>query len=216
MAIEINISDSPSDVAIVDGVFHHDRAMGYALYEVCRVYFEDNFRGIFLVSEDDEKDIFQNSLETLLNKIEDRKIYVEDGVLKGKNGNPFTSSLTTFFMGIAKLKYKEWVRNHPIGTPFNSENGKKTSQRNDEELYRDILYDEGENSMLSIIADCISKMSERCNQILTLFYYKEKSLDEILGIIPSYKSKNALKTEKNRCMNTLRESANAIYKRLFT
>ena len=140
---------------------------------------------------------------------------IEDGVLKGKNGKPFTSSLTTYFMGIAKLKYKEWVRDHPIGPHIEPENGKKLGIKSDEDLYRDILYDEGETAMLSIIADCISRMSERCNQILTLFYYEEKSLDEILDIIPSYKSKNALKTEKNKCMNTLRESANAIYKRFF-
>ena len=215
MAIEKNISGGPTDAAIVDGVYRHDRKMGNALYEACRNYFDDNFRGIFIVNEDDEKDIFQNSLETLLKKIEDRKIYVEDGVLIGKNGKPFTSSLTTYFMGIAKLKYKEWVRDHPIGPHIEPENGEKLGSKSDEDLYRDILYEEGETAMLSIIADCISRMSERCNQILTLFYYEEKSLDEILDIIPSYKSKNALKTEKNKCLNTLRESANTIYKRFF-
>ena len=45
MAIELNISGSPSDAAIIDGVYRHDRKMGNALYELCRDYFEDNFRG---------------------------------------------------------------------------------------------------------------------------------------------------------------------------
>lgn len=215
MAIERKISGGLTDAAIVDGVYRHDRKMGNALFELCYNYFKENFRGVFIVNEDDEKDIFQNSLETLLRKIEERKIFVEDGVLKGKNGKPFSSSLTTFFMGIAKLKYKELVRNHPVGAHIDSKKVKKLSAKSDEELYRDILYEEGETAMLSIIADCISRMTERCSQILTLFYFNEKSLNEILELIPSYKSKNALKTEKNKCMNTLRESANAIYNRFF-
>ena len=211
MAKEKPIS-AEKDAQIVDGVFRHDRKMGDALYELCHDYYEENFRGVFIANEEDEKDIFYNSLETLLMKIEDRKIYAENGELKGKGGKPFTSTLTTYFMGIAKLKYKEWVRQHPIGPHVDIETGKI---KTDTELYRDILYDDDENEKLSIIADCISRMSERCNQILTLFYYKEMSLDEILEEIPTYKSKNALKTEKNKCMNTLRESAKAIYKRFF-
>lgn len=211
MAKEKPIS-AEKDAQIVDGVFRHDRKMGDALYELCHDYYEENFRGVFIANEEDEKDIFYNSLETLLMKIEDRKIYAENGELKGKGGKPFTSTLTTYFMGIAKLKYKEWVRQHPIGPYVDIETGKI---KTDTELYRDILYDDDENEKLSIIADCISRMSERCNQILTLFYYKEMSLDEILEEIPTYKSKNALKTEKNKCMNTLRESAKAIYKRFF-
>ena len=54
--------------------------------------------------------IFQEAFIKLWENIESKKIYAEDGVLKGKDRNPFTSSLTTYFMGIARLKYLEWVR----------------------------------------------------------------------------------------------------------
>lgn len=213
------LSKKYSDAAIVDGVYRrneeknkrYNQKMGDALYELCRKYYEENFRAVFLVDDESEEDIFQNSLETLLEKIDNKKISAQDGVLIGKNGEPFTSTLTTYFMGIAKLKYKEWVREHPIG----GGKDKKPEDISDKESYKEILYDDIENPMEPIIADCISKMSKRCCQILTLFYYEGKSLNEILEIIPSDKNRDALKMEKYRCMKNLRESANEIYRRLF-
>ena len=59
---------------IVDGVFHHNNKMGTALYEVCLDYFKGHFHPIKPVNDYDKDDIFQNSLETLLDKIENRKI----------------------------------------------------------------------------------------------------------------------------------------------
>lgn len=214
MTKEEQISNEEA-IAIVDGVFRHDNKMGTALYEVCLGYFKGHFHPVKPVNEYDKDDIFQNSLETLLEKIENRKIYVEDGELKGKNGKSFTGSLTTYFMGIAYLKYKEFFRVPPIGFSVDIDTGQTHKLLNDADLYRDILYDDEENVTLSIIADCISKMSERCNQILTLFYYEEKSLDEILKILPNYNSYDALKTGKNRCMKTLRDSVQTIYNRFF-
>lgn len=208
-------SQSPKipDAEIITGVCNHKEKYGSILFELCYNYYEETYKGLFFVGEEDSKDIFQNTLLTLLEKIESHSIYVEDGILKGNQGKPFTSSLTTYFMSIAQLKYKEWVRKHPIGVFVDLEAGKKSADKLDYSLYKELLY--GDNPMLPIIADCISKMSERCNQILTLFYYKEKSLDEILVELPSYKSKDALKTEKYKCMRNLRESANNIYGRLY-
>ena len=214
MAKEKPIS-SELDARIVDGVYRHEKKMGVALYEVCLGYFKEHFHPITPVNEFDKDDIFQNSLETLLEKIANRKIYVEDGILKGKDGNAFTGSLTTYFMGIAYLKYKEFFRVPPIGFCVDIDSGKTHQLLNDADLYKDILYDDEENVTLSIIADCISKMSKHCSQILILFYYEKKSLDEILKILPNYTSYDALKTGKNRCMKTLRDSVQTIYNRLF-
>ena len=204
-----------SEAAIIDGVYRRDQKMGYKLYVLCREYYEDNFRGVFLIDEDSEQDIFQNTMITLLEKIDSKSIYANNEELYGKNGEKFTCSLTTYFMGIAKLKYKEWVRYHPIVIGLESDSRKSTIKNNDISLYREMLYGEEENSQLSIIADCVSKMSARCSQLLSLFYYEEKDLDEILKVINTYKSKDALKSEKYKCMKSLRESANSIYERFY-
>lgn len=200
-----------SDVAYVEGMYRRDSVMERALYNHCKQYFDESYRAVFFVGDEYKMEIFQEAFIKLWENIERRKIYVENGVLKGKDGKPFVSTLTTYFMGIAKLKYKEWVRGNHI-VP-NIENEERKLKAKDEKIYKEMLYDEGENAMLEIISDCISHMSERCTQILTLFYYNEKSLDDIMAELPTFTSKNALKTEKYKCMENLRKSALDIYYR---
>ena len=117
-------------------------------------------------------------------------------------------------MGIAKLKYLEWFREHPFFVDPETEIGKKVRANGfDEQEYMNMLYGESDNIQLEIIADLISKMSERCYEILSKFYYEDKDLDRILTEIPSIESKNALKTKKHKCMENLREVANETYRR---
>ena len=200
-----------SDAAYVDGVYRRDSAMECALYNHCKRYFDENYRGVFFVEDNHKMEIFQEAFITLWEKIEKRKIYVEEGVLKGKDGLPLSGKLTTYFMSIAKFKYMEWVRDHHIGQDV--EAIEKKQRAKDAEIYKEMLYDEGENEIIEIIADCISQMSERCNQILTMFYYEQKTLDDIMIELPSFESKNALKTAKYKCMENLRKSALEIHRR---
>lgn len=199
-----------SDTAYVEGVSRHDQEMERALYEHCKRYFDANYRGVFFISSEVQKmEVFQNAFITLWENIERKRIQVENGVLKGKDGKIFASSLTTYFMGIAKLKYLEWVREH---SRIDSED-EGQQRKLDLNAYKDLLYDDGKEAMLTIIADCISRMSERCSQIISMFYYEEKDLDDILEALPSFKSKDALKTAKHKCMENLRKTAQGIYHR---
>lgn len=201
---------SYSDTAYVEGVFQHDSEMERALYTHCKRYFDDTYKGLFFIhNEKQKREIFQNAFIKLWENIENKKIYVDNGVLKGKDGNKFTGALTTYFMGIAKLKYLEWVREHVSG----GDDGEEQLRKADREAYKDLLYDDGQEAMLAIIADCLSRMSERCNQIISMFYYEEKELDDIFIELPSFTSKNALKTAKYKCMENLRKAASEIYNR---
>jgi hypothetical protein len=160
------------------------------------------------------EEIFQNSFIVLWENIESGKIYSEDGVVKGKNRQPLSGSLRTYFMGIVKIKYLEWLHEHPLYADPETELGKQFKKNGfDEKEYIEMLYGDSENVQLEIIADLISHMSGRCYEILTKFYYEEKDLDRILEEIPSLDSKNALKTKKYKCMENLRKSAQEVYKR---
>lgn len=204
-------SKTYSDVVYVDGVCERLPEMERALHYHCKQYFDENYKGIFFIGNDSKDDIFQEAFIKLWENIIDKKIYVEDGVLKGKGGKVFSSKLTTYFMGIAKLKFLEWVRNNPN----NSLDEQETMRRKEQEmaLLEMLLYDSSDEDMLEIIADCISNMSKRCNQILTMFYYENKTLDDIMEDLPGFESKNALKTRKYKCMEELRKSAKTIYHR---
>lgn len=132
-------------------------------------------------------------------------------MLKGKEGKPFLGMLTTYFMSIAKRKYLEWVRK---SNPFETREEKEMQDWiNEMDIISDLLYDDADEKMFEIISDCISRMSKRCNEILTMFYYEEMNLDEIMKKIPEFESRNALKTRKYKCMEELRITANSIYQR---
>lgn len=204
-----------SDVAYVEGVASKEKRKSEqacrALYNHCKRYFDENYRGVFFVGNEHKDEIFQEAFVTFWEIIIKKKIYVEDGVLKGKGGETFSGKLTTFFMSIARLKYLEWTRHNMRGPITSVEEQRRREQ--EMELFKDILYDEENGIMIEIIAECISHMSERCNQILTMFYYEEKTLDDIMVELRTFESKNALKTRKYKCLEELRKSAKSIYRR---
>ena len=202
------------EARMVAGMYNGDRLLQYKLYEYCYRYYYEKYRSIFYATEDAVADIFQDSLIQFWENIECGKIYVEDNVVKGKDGKPLCGSIKTYFMGIARLKYLEWVREHPFSADPETEMGKKIKSNGfDEQEYLEMTYGNSDNIKLDILAHVISHMPARCYEILTKFYYEGKDLDKILEEIPSIESKNALKTKKYKCMENLREVANDTYNR---
>lgn len=198
-----------SDVAYVEGVFRCEPIMERALHYHCKRYFDENYKGVFFVGNEHKNEIFQEAFITLWEKIKNKKIYVEDGELRGKNGDAFSGKLTTYFMSIARLKYLEWARENQ----HQHTEEEQLRRKQEMERFKTLLYDSDDEMMQEIIADCISKMSKQCNQILTMFYYEEKTLDDIMVELRTFESKNALKTRKYKCMEELRKSAKSIYRR---
>lgn len=203
------------EARLVAGMANRERRAEYELYTYCYDYFRSKFRGVFFAGEEIAEEIFRNSFIVLWKNIEEGKIYVQDDIVTDMNGEPFTSSILTYFMSIARNKYKEIARERPVYADPDTEMGRKVREEGfDAEDYKGMLYDPGDNLMLDIIADLISTMSPRCNEILTKFYYEEKKLEVILSEIPSIDSKDALKTKKYKCIENLRKSANEIYRRI--
>ena len=207
---------SNTEAEYVDSVSNHVHKMERKLYDYCKKYFYNHYKAVFFSGDDIKEDIFHESFITLWEQIEQRKIYALNGVLYGKSGEVLTVKLTTYFMGIAKLKYMELAR---------SEKNAKLSLKAKEkamtnlalEFCQDQLYDyeDEKQTRLDIIADCISKMAERCKAILNKFYYEEKTLDEILMELPTFMSKNALKTAKYKCIERLHKIAKISYNNSF-
>ena len=203
-----------NEARLVAGMADKRRRTQYELYAYCSDYFWDNYRGVFFADEKAAAEILQNAFIAFWENIERRKIYVEDGIVMGKDNKPLNGSILTYFMSIARNKYLEYGREHPVYADPETELGRLLRDEGfDPNEYIDMLYDSGENMMLDIIADVISHMSPRCGQILTKFYYEEKKLETILKEMPTIESYDALKTKKNKCMNSLRKSAREIYKR---
>lgn len=212
--IQFRTPKQENEARLVSGMADKDLSMQYELYAYCSDYFWDNYRGVFFADEKSAAEILQDTFIAFWENIERKKIYVDDGIVMGKDAKPLNGSILTYFMSIARNKYLEYVREHPVYADPETELGRllrKEGFKPNE--YTDMLYDSGENMMLEIIADIISHMSPRCSQILTKFYYEEKKLEIILKEMPTIESYAALKTKKNKCMNMLRKSAREIYYR---
>ena len=204
-----------NEARLVAGMADKKRSIEYELYAYCSDYFWDNYRGLFFADEHAAAEILQNAFIAFWENIERRKLYVEDGIVMGKDNKPLRGSILTYFMSIARNKYLEYGREHPVYAEPETELGRLLRKEGfDPNAYIDMLYDPGENLMCEIIADVLSSMSPRCRQILTKFYYEEKKLEVILEEMPTIESYDALKTKKNKCMNTLRKSVREIYKRI--
>ena len=210
--IQMRTPQQEKEARLVAGMYDKNKKIQSELYVYCSRYFWANYRGVFFADEEAATEIFQNTFIAMWENIERRKIYVSDGRVMGKNNEPLSGSILTYFMGIARIKYLEWVREHPAYADPETEMGRKIKEEGiDAQQYINMLYDSEDNKMLDIIADVISHMSERCCEILSKFYYEEKDLDTILFEIPTIGSKNALKTKKHKCMESLRTSAKNIY-----
>ena len=196
-------SQQEKEARLVAGMYDKNKKIQSELYVYCSRYFWANYRGVFFADEEAATEIFQNTFIAMWENIERRKIYVSDGRVMGKNNEPLSGSILTYFMGIARIKYLEWVREHPTCADPETEMGRKIKEEGfDAQQYINMLYDSEDNKMLDIIADVISHMSERCCEILSKFYYEEKDLDTILLEIPTIDSKNALKTKKHNPTST--------------
>ena len=212
--IQFRVPIQENEARLVAGMADKRRRTQYELYAYCSDYFWDNYRGVFFAEENAAAEILQNTFIAFWENIERKKIYVEDGIVMGKDNKPLNGSILTYFMSIARNKYLEYGREHPVYADPETELGRLLRAEGfDPNEYIDMLYDSGENLMLDIIADVISHMSQRCCEILTKFYYEEKKLETILKEMPTIESYDALKTKKNKCMNSLRKSAREIYKR---
>lgn len=212
--IQFRTPKQENEARLVSGMADKDLSMQYELYAYCSDYFWDNYRGVFFADEKAAAEILQDTFIAFWENIERKKIYVDDGIVMGKDAKPLNGSILTYFMSIARNKYLEYVREHPVYADPETELGRLLRKEGfNPNEYTDMLYDSGENMMLEIIADIISHMSPRCSQILIKFYYEEKKLEIILKEMPTIESYAALKTKKNKCMNMLRKSAREIYYR---
>lgn len=202
------------EARMVGGMYAGERRAQSELYAYCSQYFDANYRSVFFSDEKAASEIFQNSFIALWENIERRRIYVSGGRVVGRDGMPLDGSLLTYFMGIARIKYLEWTRENTlrVATEAEAAHGERLAEL-DARQWAEVLYGPADDCMYEIVADVVSHMSGRCSEIISKFYYEGKNLDTILAEIPAIGTKNALKTKKYKCMETLRDSARDIYRR---
>lgn len=205
-----------TDIEYVQGLTE-SRELQNALYVEWKSYFKAHYRGVFFAKEEHEDAILHNTFTKLWLKVRDGRLYVKDGVLMYGDDKKLSSSLTTYMMGIAKLDNKELVRDiSKMESIEEVESRMNTHRSNGGAMVLSlggerVSDDSSDNLMRDVTAEVIANLSSRCSEVLTMFYYEEKSLDDILCSIDSFSSKDALKTFKNKCLNNLKVEARRRY-----
>lgn len=203
-----------SDQEVVGLLQQRERKAEEWFYKATKRYFDDHFNEVFF-DKDKKQEIFQSAFLKLWMEIDNHRIRIEDGKVcrQQQNGEvkPMTCSLTTFLMAFARTEFRELTRSTKedyYGELF------EDSDNADVQVTVFDKAEDAEEQKNRIVDECISGLSPNCAEILTLFYYKGMSLDEILEQrTDKNSSKNGLKTAKNKCMNTLRDRITVQFKR---
>lgn len=193
-----------SDQEVVGLLQQRERKAEEWFYRTAKRYFDDHFNDVFF-DKDKKQEIFQSAFLKLWMEIDNRRICIQQQKVcrRQQNGEvkQMTCSLTTFLMAFARTEFRELTRSTKedyYGELFDD------AERADSPVA--MPDEDAEEQKNRIVDECISQLTPRCAEILTLFYYKGMSLDEILQQrMDKNSSKNGLKTAKNKCMNTLRE-----------
>lgn len=161
-----------------------------ALKDVYRQYKTEFFRFASRYIKDDItlEDIFQDAI-----------IAVYENALSGKLDN-LKSSLKTYLFSTGKFmifkKFRD-TKELPTDETFIFDQKEKA-------VMEDVFEDEGPNEHQKKLIENFKKLGEKCREILELFYLQGLKLEEIMTV-QGYENKNVVKSQKSRCLKTLRE-----------
>lgn len=139
----------------------------------------------YQLDEDELLDIYQDAIVALCDNAKRRKI------------DQMTGEIGNYLFSIGKYMIYKRVKdqNRTVSmTDFDPDEMSSFAQ--DEE--------EDDQSSLQLMGEALKKLGQQCQQVLRLFYYEEKKLDEIQSLL-NYSSKDVLKAQKSRCLKQLRE-----------
>ena len=206
MIVDVVKQKEISDQECVLQIQDKNKKVTERFYHAAWKYFKESYKAVFS-REDLKDDIFQQSFLKLWTEIETKKIFVneQDGKLyrfdRYGNVRMLTCNLKTFLIDIAKNDYRSWLRNDRLTLEDDFE-----SFAHMMEVKSAVIVDESAETLQEqIVNSCVSDLPPRCKEILTMFYYKGMSLDEIIVARGEKNiSKNGLKTGKYKCMEYLK------------
>lgn len=192
-----------TDVEIVVAYQMTDKSVQQFWYDKCRDQFGKGTSNYLNLSDYDKDDLFHDSFIILWEKMESRQIYAKGMEVHAisKKGDNIVPDLLGYFMRIVKNKYLEMTNSGKYRVPINERIS--TSQ---EEVYEELYWDsDPEVEKDRIVSKCLLGLPKSCLEILTKFYYENKSLEQILEERDENTSYDGLKSRKSKCMTNLKK-----------
>lgn len=194
---------SYTDVQIVEAYQTGNKKIQQFWYDKCRSQFAKGTSNYGGLTDYDRDDLFQDSFIILWEKMEHHQIYILGNTIHviSKNGDNIVPDLIGYFMRIVKNKYLEMFRVGKYEIPLN-----EVVTSSNEDFFDDLYWDEDpEVEKDRIVSQCLLSLPKSCLEILTMFYYEKKSLEQILEERPENNSYDGLKSRKSKCMTNLKK-----------
>lgn len=133
--------------------------------------------------------------EDIIDIYQDAFVALYENAKKGLLDN-LQSSINTYLLGIGKYMIYRKLKN-------DKKMGFDEAQLPDD-LNWDFFEEEQGSAEIQLLQKAWGRLGEKCKKILTLFYYEEKKMDEIMEML-KYANKDVLKSQKSRCLKQLKE-----------
>lgn len=132
------------------------------------------------------------------NAYQDAIIALMENAQKGKIPS-LNSSIGTYLFAVGKyLLYKSLKKkNHHL----------EITEELSDTIPFESLEEESKEESIRQLLQKLKELGPKCKQILQLFYYQSKNLDEIAYLM-GYESKDVLKSTKSRCLKQLKDTLN--------
>ena len=140
--------------------------------------------------------------EDILDAYQDTMVILQQQALEGRLEN-LTCTLRTYIFSIGKRILYEKIRakNKISDIPLSI-----SGSYNYQEIVSDYLNDKNDEE-LQKLKKVFLQLGKKCQQLLTLFYYRGFTNDEIVETL-NYENKNVVKSQKSRCLKKLKELFN--------
>lgn len=180
-----------TDQQIIDGFRNNDRKIINRFYATNKGAFLNHFRNTYGKDDDYLIDLYQDANVTLWENIQ-----------KGKLGK-MTSTLTTYLFAVGKYKMMANDRKFKEMTT-------EMDLQNLELVDSDAEEMEEKEEKERKIDEIVSKMTYPCSDILRMHYWEKLSGEEIAHQM-NYASTDAVKTQKYKCMQKLKQAVMAVF-----
>lgn len=139
--------------------------------------------------------------EDALDVYQDTYIVFQDNIQSGRL-TELSSSISTYLIGIGwRIIMQKHRTNQKL---IRSEILEPVSELDDQLNSFDIVLEEL-TSRQEKLKEHFARLSPKCHQILTWFYYQRRSFKEIVEL-GEFKNENSAKSQKSRCLKDLKES----------
>jgi RNA polymerase sigma factor (sigma-70 family) len=188
---EMDTNEHVADIEMVLRIQNGDSKGVSIIYERYRRDFVRWALKFARCSEDDAFEFYQASVTI-----------VYDNIMTGKL-DELSSSLKTYLFGVGKNLIWQYLRQKDRDMRLNAEYYLLKHMEQNKE--GDVL---AEERNLELISRCFSELGNPCHDLLDLYYYQKKSMEDITAEL-NYKNTDSAKNQKYKCMERLRKMVEA-------